>query len=232
MAEDLRVRGRSHFLAIASAEGGHPLSPPHELQTFQARVREAVPAFFESARAEVGAQLDARIDQGLLPHLRRWEELAEGLRQAAASLFEVPYLPTVARAPLERLREPYWVTEGTMAGFDSIPRRFLEALLPAGVRSRRLQQRLRREIGAIVLRNVEKLRWATIQNLEETFRDFRRRLEERLQQVAGDAQRAIRSGYDRRREQADTAAGALERLDVAHREVTDVLTDLEARLRS
>jgi hypothetical protein len=48
------------------------------------------------------------------------------------------------------------------------------------MRQVRLRRRLVEEIEAALVRNVENLRWATRQNLEDTFRRFGADLDERL----------------------------------------------------
>src|SRR5438876_5287427 len=48
------------------------------------------------------------------------------------------------------------------------------------MRGTRMRKRLLDEIDAVVIRNVENLRWATRQNLEDSFRRFGAELDERL----------------------------------------------------
>jgi hypothetical protein len=67
-----------------------------------------------------------------------------------------------------------------MATLNPIEPGAFDGLLPPSVRKARVRKRLIQEIGTLVLRNVENLRWATRKNVEDAFRRFGCALEETL----------------------------------------------------
>jgi len=99
-----------------------------------------------------------------------------------------------------------------------------------------MRQRLLEEIDAVVIRNMENLRWATRQNLEDTFRRFGAELDERLAMSLAATRGAMQKALEQRKqhsEQVDpeiaTKHKALSRLA----EIAETLTHQDkARLQS
>lgn len=94
-----------------------------------------------------------------------------------------------------------------------VPEGFLDRFLPLEVRKRRIQKRLSEEVETLIIHNVENVRWATLRNLDDTFRRFSSTAGERLQETGEATRGAIRAAHLRRRESEDTVQPELQRLE-------------------
>jgi hypothetical protein len=90
----------------------------------------------------------------------------------------------------------------------------LDQFLPEATRQIRLRQRLLKEMDAVLLRNVENLRWATRQNLEDTFRRFGADLNERLALSLVATRGAMVAARDRRTQQSACVKAEIETMGV------------------
>ncbi len=119
------------------------------------------------------------------------------------------------------VRQPYWVTHKWSTGFIPIPIQWFEALLPASWRKKRVERRISEQIEGLVLNNVENLRWATLQNLNNTFRRFSTQLGTHLQETIAATQIVIEKTLQKRKEKDESLSKELnqkERLaDELHR---------------
>src|SRR6266567_6044144 len=97
---------------------------------------------------------------------RRADELITLVRQTAANLLEIPFHAPESSEAFEAKHDPFWVTAARTAELNPIPPGAFDQLLPPGIRKTRMRKRLLEEIDAVVIRNVENLRWATRQNIE------------------------------------------------------------------
>jgi hypothetical protein len=183
-----------------------------------AALAEEIPGFFERRLGEVSRAFGERVRQVLEPHQKRAEELIEGVFRAAADLFDVPYSASGEAVRLEVEHAPYWVTETWLSTFQPIPPGLLDRLAPRRLRETRRRRRFAEELEALVRRNVENLRWATLQNVQLTFARFASRLDERLEIAVSLTEGALRETASRRRERAaeaqeDRAAAAIARVE-------------------
>jgi hypothetical protein len=78
----------------------------------------------------------------------------ETLRHTAADLFQVPYKPLVRENALEIKRRPYWVLN--TCNTDPLP----------------ILQSMDQRLDELARRNVENMRWSTLQNLNISFASF------------------------------------------------------------
>ena len=112
------------------------------------------------------------------------DRLTEHLLETAARLFSVPCPAPTSFATFEMKRKPYWVLRKWVPIFPRIvPEYWIDRLLPAILRKKRLTKRLSRQIEALVSHNVENLRWAMYQNVKNAFRRFAVRLDQRFFQM-------------------------------------------------
>jgi len=195
-----------------------------------------VVTFFDDALRKVIRKVGARIEEVLRVHQRRADELITLVRQTAANLLEIPFHAPESSEAFEAKREPFWVTAARTAELNPIPPGAFDRFLPAPMHKRRMRQRLLEEIDAVVIRNMENLRWATRQNLEDTFRRFGAELDERLAMSLAATRGAMQKALEQRKqhsEQVDpeiaTKHKALSRLA----EIAETLTHQDkARLQS
>jgi hypothetical protein len=142
---------------------------------------EAIPEFFEQQRESLNERVKERLLESLAPHEQRLSQLLETLRRTAADMFQVPYKPLSSEEVLEIRRRPYWV----LSTWNTDP-------LPA---LKSMDQRL----DGLVRRNVENIRWSTLQNLNLSFAGFARRTRERLDETVAATKGAMVSAHARRK---------------------------------
>jgi hypothetical protein len=163
----------------------------------------------------------------LAGHVRRAETLIDTVRQTAATLFEIPSIPFNASETFVIAREPYWVTQKWSETLNPLGEGALDRLLPAAARGTRLKRRLAVEIDDLVQRNVENLRWATLQNLEAAFSRFAGWFDDRFAETIEATRGAIDAALFKRREQADRARDDLERLQRGAELLTAIREELK-----
>ena len=179
-AVDLRRKAEHHFREImnhGAAARGSGKSARHGIQQAWS---ETIPAFFEQQQAALNERVKARLVACLAPHEQRLTRLVETLRHTAADLFRVPYRSLAPEEALEIRKKPYWV----LNTWNTDPLPVLQSL----------NQRLDR----LVRRNVENIRWSTLQNLNISFAGFARRTRERLDETVTATRGAMEAAHERR----------------------------------
>ena len=159
-------------------------------------------------------------------HVQRAEALVGRVRETAAALFEIPSIPFDASETFVIAREPYWVTQKWSETLNPFTEGALDKLLPASVRAVRLKRRLAEQVDELVQRNVENLRWATLQNLDAAFRRFEAWFDDRLAETIEATRGAIDTALLKRREHADRVRDDLARLQQG----AELLTNIRAKL--
>lgn len=200
-------------------------------QPAQDALDNEVPPFFERELGALIRDVDQRLTQVLRPHQARATALIASVRKTAAELFEVPYHAPESEGALEIKRQPYWVTARWLASISPIPPLPIERWLPAGTRRTRARKRLLGQIRDLVMHNVENIRWATLQNLDQSFRRFGSALAERLDDTLAATHGAIEAAATRRQETAEKATEESAKLRAAAVEIQRLLTALEQRGR-
>lgn len=219
-AEELRQKARRHLAGIVEEELARAGVP--DPRAVQQALEEAVPALFARELGALGRAFEERVRRALEPYQRRAEELVETVRRTAAEIFAIPYHPWEAPDRLKVRHRPYWVTSRPPASLNEVQSDLLERLLPASVRRERVRRRLLDLVETLVLHNVENLRWATLQNLDQTFRRFEAALAERLQEAADGARGAIQAALSSRAERAEAVREEVARLEAAAGELQEI----------
>ena len=185
---------------------------------------DAIPTFFEEELFELSKTFDVHVHETLNPHQKRADELIEAIRKTASDLFDIPYHAPESSDAFEMTREPYWVTQERKTFFNPFPEGMVIKMLPSGVRRQRIRKRLHGDIESLITQNVENLRWATLQNLDRAFRNFRTLLDERMSDTIMATHGAIQAACARRNEQSEAVQEELIKL-------TSVAARLEAILK-
>lgn len=166
---------------------------------FEAQIRSAlsdeVQRVFEQPTKDFFAMTTERFRSLQELHCRDMEILIHRIRQTAADVFEVPCLEGVVFDRLDLVREPFVVRHRWVTSFTEQAASYMRRFLPARLRARRVEQRLRDDVGYLVARNVGELRWATNQHLADAFRQFETRLETQLTSVQASIQASIHSAW-------------------------------------
>ncbi|MGA2440386.1 MAG: hypothetical protein ABSH08_05480, partial [Tepidisphaeraceae bacterium] len=207
--------------AIASA-GAQPLNQ----DDLQETLRTAIPDLFDSEFKDAIGLFDRRLAEVLRPHQERTDRLVESIRKTAADLFDVPYRPMDNSIAFDATREPFWLTYRYEHVFGPISPGMIDLLIPPRLRRRRIERRFRNKIEALVLYNAGKLREKLYDQIELTFRRFRRSLDERLAATIAATYGAAQAALKKREAHAGAVAGDAEQLGA----VIGALEEIGARL--
>jgi GTPase Era involved in 16S rRNA processing len=197
-AEMLRTKAR----AILERELDQALAGAESSDGARRQLTAAVVPFFEDALRDVIRKVGSRLEEVLRVHQHRADELITRVRRTAANLLEIPFHAPESSEGFEAKRDPFWVTAARTAELNPIPPGAFDQLLPTPVRKARMRKRLLEEIDAVVIRNVENLRWATRQNLEDAFRRFTAELDERLAMSLDATRGAMQKALEQRKQHA------------------------------
>lgn len=212
-AENLRRRAREHLQGILEE---HLAKGTEDLKTRIQEVLDAeVPAFFEHELSRAVCVFEAKVTEALKPYEQRVQELTEAVRKKAAELFDIPFYASKGPEIFAVEKKPYWVTHKWYTRFHILPEGFLATFLPEKTRRAKLRQRMEKEIEELVTTNVENLRWATLQNLDQTFRQFVATIDEHLERTVSATQGAIERARSKRAEESQSVARELEKLQKA-----------------
>jgi len=148
--------------------------------------------------------------------------LIHQVRKTAATLFDITCHDEEVRDLFELTEQPYWTTDSWDSCLGPVPPEFVDKFLSARFRRARVRKRLMKRVEKLVLRNVEDLRWPTLQSLARTFREFGSDLDDQLKEAITATHGAIRAAQSRRQEHADTVAGEIERLEAAAKELREI----------
>jgi GTP-binding protein EngB required for normal cell division len=227
-AEQLRQQARRYFnqvaqAALAQAGGDMPDEP-----AAQAALAEAIPGFFERELGEMSRTFEQRVGEALEPHRQRANALVETVWRSAAELFDLAYHPLDSRDGFTLARQPYWVTHQWRTSLSPFSPQLIDHFLPARLRRARRLTRLQEQIEALVIRNVENLRWATRQNLDQAIRRFSASLDERLKETGAATQGAIQAARRQRQAQAGVVAETAAHLEASAATLAQTKAKIEA----
>lgn len=229
-AEDLRKKYRKTLRETVARALASTAVPNEEVA--REALADAIPTFFEHELGEMSMSFNQRVAQVLKPHEKRVSDIMEETRRYAAELFEIPYQSPESESAYVTVREPYWVTHEWSSSLTPIPEGFFDRFLPLPWRRRRMWKRLSARIEDLVVRNVENLRWSTLQNLDTSFRRFASELDERLRLTMEATRGAIHAALEKRRTHSESVAGEVSRLRALLAELEQIsssLADLGAR---
>jgi hypothetical protein len=214
-AEQLRRSAREDLLKIAQNAWSTPISLNSGRETAHAALAAAIPDYFETRLRNLSERIADAIEAMLDVHRTRVDELIVSIRQNAADLFDIGI---VAQEPAEAIlisRDPYWITQNWEVKLVVLPEALVDRVLPAGIRQQRLRMRMAQTVSELVQRNVENLRWALLQAIDDSFRRFNIQVDERIGEVLEATKGAIKAGLDLRRRESNRSQAELERLHCA-----------------
>ena len=223
--ENLRSPLREQLMDIAeSAITASPQDPEHAAQQ---AVADAIPAWFERELGRISSMMDQEIATRLKDHEQRADDLIESIRKAAAELFDIPYHAPKGERAYEPARKPYWVEHDWDSSFSPFPAEVISRLLPKSMRESRARNRLKKQIDMLVIRNLENLRWETLQNIDAAFRKFSTDLDTNLGLTIEATHGAIRSALEERKRHEATVADRMEDLKRTATEIQHVIGQFE-----
>jgi hypothetical protein len=227
-AEGLRNRSAAHLELVVEASFNAMKDEDISEQTILDGLAQAVTSFFQDSAAETSRNFGLHVAETLRPHQQRADDVIELIRKTAAQLFDISYHAPDSSAAFEMKRRPQWVLRKRVPTLPIVvPEEALDRLLPAVIRIARLKKRLSRQIDTLVRHNVENLRWATLQNLNDAFHRFGLALDQRFQETIAATHGAIQAAYAKRKEHADAVADEVNRLEAARSELMRISSALK-----
>ena len=202
-AEQLRRDARKDLLEIAQNAWLTAASSNSARETANAALATAIPGYFETRLQKLSEGIADAIETTLALHRGRVDELVTSIRQNAADLFDIRI---VAREPTEAIlisRDPYWITQKWEVKLGVLPEALINRLLPASIRQQRLRTRIAQTVSELVQRNVENLRWALLQAIDDSFRRFNMQVDERIGEVLAATKGAIKAALNLRRQESN-----------------------------
>ena len=190
-------------------------SPQDPEYAAQQAVSEEIPRLFEREYGRISAMADQEVTALLRDHQERADELFESIRKAASELFEIPYRKPRGERAYEQVRTPYWVGHDWDSTFSVIPAGTLGRILPVTLRSSRARDRLKKQIDILVMRNLENLRWETLQDIDAAFRKFGADLDADLGLAIDATHGAIESAFLQRTRHEKNIAATMNDLHTA-----------------
>ncbi len=191
-ARILSQKAESFLRDIMNSDSRH--SGTSSKASIQEAWAKAIPEFFGQQQATLKELVETRLKESLSPHEERLTRLVETLRHAAADLFQVPYRPLQQEEILKIQRRPYLVLNTWSA--DPLP--FLKSM--------------NEKLNELVLRNVENIRWAMLQNLNVSFAQCASLIKNRLEETIAATKGAMEAAALRRKAQGGTVASEVARL--------------------
>lgn len=189
-------------------------------------VSEEIDRVFGRAARDLAAAVTARFKTIQDIHCHEIETLLERVRRTAADLFEVPDPGRVGLDRTEAVREPRVIHHRWVTSFTEEAVSWVVKLMPFRWRARLFRKRVQEDIGYLVARNVEELRWATRQNLEEAFRIFQDQMESQLDATTHAIRLAVQAALEHQAQRESRPGPALRRVEDFRQRLTDILAAL------
>jgi ribosome biogenesis GTPase A len=227
-AERLRTESRS----VLQGQLDLALQKNEDPRGARETLSQSVVALFDEALKEVIQDAGDRLAATLRVHQVRADELIASVRRTAADLMEIPFRAPPSEEAFAPRRDPFWVTQQNIVALSPIPPEAMDKFLPASMRRKRARQRLIKEIELVLIRNVENLRWATIQNLQDAFRRFGSELDERLTLSLAATRGAMKAALDRRKRQAEAIQAEIGAMEAEAGQLLDTERELRRRAQS
>ncbi|MDA8248547.1 MAG: dynamin family protein [Rhodospirillales bacterium] len=201
--------------------------PGEDIVAARRRLAGLVPECLVPAVAAATASVQDALWGALHRHEDRIARLIETVRQNAAAAMDLVLVAPPARGAAELPRLTAWHTDGRTETLAGISTGWVERLLPAGARRRRAQGRLRAEAKALVVRNVEALRWSLRQGVDAAMGGFAAALDADLDGAIA----ACRTAMTAARQRHDSTAGAAAAVVAERDAVVAEFSRIESALR-
>lgn len=189
-------------------------------------VRATIPSRFAALRGPFLERHRAAFEATLGEHQRRADRLLDELRRTAAQLMDVRYQAPAAEGAFIARFEPAPVDRPRESLADG-PASLLESVLPGPWGRRLAEKRVAGELAQLAATNIEHMRWACRQNLEDALRRYASELDRALVAGAGGVTDGLQAAAELRAQGSAATDQALE-ARLRHRaRLREVLAALE-----
>jgi GTPase SAR1 family protein len=192
-------------------------------------VQEDLPNQFQAELEGAIGKMRTGLDTTFAAHQRRVDQLVDLVQRTAAELFIVPFRPAPRVTGFEARFLPYWVVTRPDA-LNPLPPGALDRLLPRKLRERRARRRTSGAIADVTSRNVENLRWAMRQNVEEAFRRFAADVDARFAASLAATRDVLNVAASLRAQYATETDAEIDRLQAASGDLEAIEGELAAAL--
>ena len=196
-----------------------------EQKTIQTILDAIIPEYFGKQNIRLTELIGRRVDEILHPHQKRADELIEILRQTAAELFAIPYHAPRSDQSFKIERRPYWMSRKWSTRLTPSPKSLKNSFFSD--RRQQLINQFQEQGRELAVSNVENLRWALFQNIDDSFRRFSTLFTTRLEETKAATSQAISAAVERRRHQKKTISKEMDRLEKATRDLELLQKDLQ-----
>jgi GTPase Era involved in 16S rRNA processing len=213
-AARLRAAAEAHFSSIMqTAVADHDPGEAEEIA--QKQLADAAEAFFAAHYPSFSQRIQADLSALLTPYAAQADALLDDLRHLASDLFGFEFIPLNPDEPPTRLQTPYWsrsVLIRSGLGLAVSPGLW-ESLLSPARRRQRILSRLQPLAERLALRNAERLRWAVVQNTQQTLRQFQAHLDARWQETIEATAQVLETAVSQRRRRVVASAADMDAID-------------------
>ncbi|MFA0821323.1 MAG: dynamin family protein [Methanomethylovorans sp.] len=207
-------------------------SPDDTENAAQKAVADAIPELFKHELDSISEIMDKEIAVRMKDQEQRIDNLVESIRKTASEVFEIPYHAYIGGHVYDDRRKPYFVQYDQEDLFIQISPNFIERLMPAKMREKRVKERMNKQIDKLVLRNLENIRWETLQNIDTTFRKFSSSLDNNLSMTIKATHGTIRSSVAERKMHEENAVDKIVKLKNMALDIQNVIRLLGYRENS
>ncbi len=203
---------------------------PHDSEhAAQQAVSDAIPEWFKHELDTISEMMDREIAVRMKEQQKHVDNLVESIRKTASEVFEIPYYVSIGEHVYEPTRKPYCVEYDQESLFFQISPYLVERFMPAKMREKRVMKRLQNQIDKLVLRNLENLRWETLQNIDTTFRKFSTNLDTNLSMTIKATHGTIRSALAERKMHEENVVDKRDKLKKMAVDIQNVIRLFEYR---
>lgn len=189
-----------------------------------------IPAYFERQWRESSTIMAKKIEDVLRPYQARIDTLIESVRSLVITLFDIPeYNAPDSGDAFETTVRPYWASRNWAGTIEPIPIDAVDRLLPSKIRKSRLEKRLLGQIENLMRRNVENLRWALYQNIDQAFIKFGSVLDLRLAENIDSMRGAIKAAITKREQHKNETSGEIDRLKKQAATISDLASAIKEK---
>lgn len=205
--KDLRNRANEHFTRRAQELLD---KTGYQMDTVLDTIAQELPDFFEHELRIITHTTEQTAGVLLNEHQRDVDELIRSIRIAAADLFDVPLHESGEKKVWALEHEPYWVSrKGWQTMMGVLSEGIAGRLLPLSIRKGKILSEINDNIMRLVLHNAENIRWATLQNINMTFRRFTLEFDEDMTRIIEATEGAVATTIRFRSEHADKTSDRL-----------------------
>lgn len=184
-------------------------------------------SIFDREFESIGTLVDAEVAAAVSTHQQRYLTLVRSVREAAGTLMDVAVSGVASDDWLEIKREPYWIEQARLENLSSITVDVFARLLPARMRRKRQQRKVRDAIEGAITRNISDLRWSMRQNIDDSFRRLLFVSKEVVDRSVASTREVLEAARERRRSESESIQHETEYADRVLQQLRRLRTQLE-----